>query len=58
MDVMSSLSAISEENAASTEETGAAMEELNANINILAQSAEALQGLARQLAEDISFFKD
>ena len=58
VDVMSSLSAISEENAASTEETGAAMEELNANINILAQSAEALQGLARQLAEDIAFFKN
>ncbi|MCR5281853.1 MAG: hypothetical protein K6E18_00640 [Lachnospiraceae bacterium] len=57
-DVMASLSAISEENAASTEETGAAMEELNANINILSQSAEGLQRLSGQLAEDIAFFKN
>ena len=58
VDVMSSLSAISEENAASTEETSAAMEELNATVNILAQSADNLQVLADKLTADIAFFKD
>ena len=57
VDAMSSLSAISEENAASTEETSASMEELNATINVLSASADSMHAIAGQLAEDISFFK-
>ena len=55
--VMESLSAISEENAASTEETSASMQELNATVNVLAGSADQLNDMARQLTEDMSFFK-
>ncbi len=57
VDVMSSLSAISEENAASTQETSASMEELNATVNVLAESASNLNGVAKQLEEKLSFFK-
>ena len=55
-DVISNLSAISEENAASTEETTASMQEMNATINILAESAQQLQDMAKSLEENISFF--
>ena len=54
-DVISNLSAISEENAASTEETTASMQ-MNATINILAESAQQLQDMAKSLEENISFF--
>ncbi|MBQ8912762.1 MAG: methyl-accepting chemotaxis protein, partial [Lachnospiraceae bacterium] len=57
VDVMASLSAISEENAASTEETSASMDELNATVGTLAKSAEDLKAIAAKLADDISFFK-
>ncbi len=57
VDAMSSLSAISEENAASTEETSASMSELNNTINILADSAKSLNDVAVKLNEDLSFFK-
>jgi len=57
VDAMSSLSAISEENAASTEETSASMQELNATVNILAGSAGNLSGVAKQLEEELSFFR-
>ena len=57
VDAMNSLSAISEENAASTEETAASMEELSATIMTLAQSADGLKDVAGKLAQDISFFK-
>ena len=56
-DVISNLSAISEENAASTEETTASMQEMNATINILAESAQQLQDMAKSLEENISFFR-
>ncbi|MBR3735921.1 MAG: methyl-accepting chemotaxis protein, partial [Lachnospiraceae bacterium] len=56
-DAMNSLSAISEENAASTEQTSASMQELSATVTVLAKSAEELQNIAEQLNEDISFFK-
>lgn len=56
-DVISNLSAISEQNAASTEETTASMEEMNAAINLLAESARQLQELSKSLEEDISFFR-
>lgn len=57
VDIINSLSAISEENAASTEQTNASMEELSATINILASSAQNLLQLAKDLEADISFFK-
>ena len=57
VDAMDSLSAISEENAASTEETSASMQELNATVNVLSQSASDLNDLAKKLEEDLDFFK-
>ncbi|WP_243143515.1 methyl-accepting chemotaxis protein [Pseudobutyrivibrio xylanivorans] len=54
---MSSLSAISEENAASTETTGASVEELSATVSTLAGSASHLKNIAEQLNEDMKFFK-
>ena len=56
-DVISNLSAISEQNAASTEETTASMEEMNAAINLLAESAQQLQEMSKSLEENISFFR-
>ncbi|MBP5608516.1 MAG: hypothetical protein J6X66_09665 [Lachnospiraceae bacterium] len=56
-DAMNSLSAISEENAASTQETSASMQELTNIVAVLARSAEELRSIAEQLKEDISFFK-
>ena len=57
VDAMDSLSAISEENAASTEETSASMQELNATVNLLADSAKNLNDLATKLEEELGFFK-
>lgn len=57
VDVISNLSAISEENAASTQETTASMEELNATINLLADSAKNLEELAASLQSHINFFQ-
>ena len=56
IDVIANLSAISEENAASTQETTAAMEELNAMLNILAESATKLLDLAKELDASMDFF--
>ncbi len=57
VDIISSLSAVSQENAASTEETTASMEELNATINLLAQQARDLKEIANSLDEEVAFFK-
>ncbi|MBO5192522.1 MAG: cache domain-containing protein [Bacteroides sp.] len=57
IDVMSNLSAISEENAASTEETTASMQELNATINLLAEEAAKVRDMSEALEEKISIFK-
>ena len=57
VDVIQNLSAISEENAASTEETTAAMQELNATVNLVAQSAKNLQKVATELEQNIRFFR-
>lgn len=57
VDVVSSLSAISEENAASTQQTTASMQELNATINLLAQSAASLKEMANELNTETQFFK-
>ena len=57
VDVMSSLSSISEENAAGSEETGASMDELSNTVATLATSAESLRDVSAELNEGISFFK-
>lgn len=57
VDVIQSLSAVSEENAASTEETTASMQELNATINLLAEAAKELKEMAENLEEEVAFFK-
>lgn len=57
MDVVSNLSAISEENAASAEETTASMQELNATISLLAGEAAKLKEISVQLNEEMKFFK-
>lgn len=57
IDIIQDLSALSQENAASTEQTTASMEELNATINLLAVSAKELQELAIALENDMKFFK-
>ena len=57
-EIITDLSAISEENAASTEETNASMQELNATFTIISDSAEKLQGLSKDLADTISYFKN
>lgn len=57
VDAMSSLSAISEENAASTQETGASMQELNATVNGLAAAADSLNSVASKLDDELGFFK-
>lgn len=54
---MSSLSAISEENAAATETTGASVEELSATVTTLADSANSLKDIADKLNEEMKFFK-
>lgn len=56
-DAMSSLSAISEENAASSETTGASVQELSATVSSLANSAGNLKEIAEKLNEEMSFFK-
>ncbi|MBP3470105.1 MAG: cache domain-containing protein [Lachnospiraceae bacterium] len=57
MDVISNLSAISEENAASTEETSASMQELNATISHLATESGKLKAISQELNEYMGFFK-
>lgn len=57
MDVISNLSAISEENAAASQETTASMQELNATINMLANEAGKLKQISEELNENMKFFK-
>lgn len=57
LDIVQNLSAISEENAASTEQTTASMEELNSTITLLADSAIKLKELAEALEENTKFFQ-
>ncbi|MBE5900328.1 MAG: HAMP domain-containing protein [Lachnospiraceae bacterium] len=54
---MSSLSAISEENAAATETTGASVEELSATVTTLAASADGLKEVAEMLNKEMEFFE-
>lgn len=56
-EVILSLSSISEENAASTEETTASMNELNMTIEHLVDKAKELNEMADTLAGDLKFFQ-
>ncbi len=56
-EAMASLSAISEENAASSETTGASVEELSATVTELAENAKQLKVVAEVLIQNIDFFK-
>ena len=57
VDVIQGLSSISEENAASTQETNASMEELNSIISVMAEAAGELMVLSEQLDEQLKFFR-
>lgn len=57
IDVIQNLSAISQENAASTQQTTASMGELNETIRLLAEAAGNLKGLSEDLEKDMGFFK-
>ena len=57
VEVISNLSALSQENAASAQGTTASMEELNATIQLLAEAANSLRGLSDQMEEEMKFFK-
>ena len=56
-EVMTSLSAVSEENAASAEETMASMEELNATINIVSEEASKIKKMSSDLEEKLKIFQ-
>lgn len=57
VDVMASLSAISEENAASTQETTASMQEMNATTHLLAEEAVKIRDMSQGLEEKIKIFQ-
>lgn len=54
---MMNLSAISEENAASTTEAADAMQHLNSTITTLLEESQKLLSLSTQLGTGIEFFK-
>ncbi len=56
VDAMNMLSSISEQNAASTEETSASMMELNEMITLLSDSSENLNKIVEELHRDLSSF--
>lgn len=56
LDNISSLSSVSEENAAMTEETNATVEELSANMSIIDQESKDVADQSRLLLETIKFF--
>ena len=56
VDIIQNLSALSEENAAATQQTTASMQELNATVGLLSNAALQLQDLSHKLDEDIQFF--
>lgn len=57
VDVISNLSALSQENAASAQETTASMEELNATISLLADAANGLRTVSDKMQTEMKFFK-
>lgn len=56
-EVMTSLSAVSQENAASTQQTMASMEELNATINVLSEEAGKIKTMSVMLEEKLDIFQ-
>lgn len=54
---MQNLTAIAEENAASTQETSAAVTEVSANVGNITESAKKLKGIADDLNKSIELFK-
>lgn len=56
VDLMANLSAIAEENAASTEQTNASMNELNDATVSLAETAQELKRLSNALITDLNYF--
>ena len=57
VDVINNLTALSQENAASAQETTASMEELNETIHLLADAANSVRGMSGQMEEEMKFFK-
>jgi methyl-accepting chemotaxis protein len=57
LDVMGNLSAVAQQNAASTEEVSASMEEQSATMEEVANSSRSLRDLSSSLKENISKFK-
>lgn len=57
VDMVSNLSAISEENSASTEETMASIEELNATINQVYEKSQNVDSSADVLMDEVNVFK-
>lgn len=57
IDIISNLSAISQQNAASTQETTASMQELTATINLVAHQADNVKEQVEALEDAMSFFK-
>ena len=57
VDLMTNLSAISQENAASAETTSTAMTKLNMETAKLAETSAELKSLADNLKEDLEFFR-
>ncbi|MCH5266582.1 MAG: cache domain-containing protein [Lachnospiraceae bacterium] len=56
-DAIQNLSTTSEENAAAAEQTLASMEALNSTMDLLTGKADELKTMARNLEEDMNFFK-
>ena len=56
-DAIQSLSAVSEENAASTEHTMSSVKELNSAMAHLAGKADGLKSMAQELENNMKFFK-
>lgn len=56
VEIIDSLSAISQENAASSAETKDSMDNLNATFEVITNASESLKALAEQLYEKISYF--
>lgn len=57
VDVVSSLTAIAQQNAAATEETSAAVVEVASIVTGIAEQAEALDGIAKEMDEKMNIFK-
>ncbi|SCX85099.1 hypothetical protein [Butyrivibrio sp. INlla14] len=55
--LITSLSAISQQNAASSEETRASMQNLSDTMDVLSQKASGLNDIAKVLDEEMSFFR-